>query len=636
MNKKIRLQPIKAIMLIKILVDIICVLIYYGALPYILNYPPNSINTEFQLSINPTYYAAYYFGLFSIGIIIDVILSYKMLKPLEKLGKKLSIEDKLKIRKVCYMFPKKTLINTTFKLPIIAVLVSFFLTGVNWDLTIKIGLLVVAFLGIPNMIVYFLSSRIMKGVLIYTFSEEVYNKENVQKTKIYGKFLTEIFSTIVISFIIVFMLVICNINNEIANYNFNITSTKLSNLENDIKQKNVTIDNLQEYITLKLENEEWFAQIDNRDYIGKVEISDFMKNYIKYYSRDNGGRTYDYYGENKQASVRFLTIDNYNITIGIVYKTIPDYLFNNFLIIIVVFLLINSLILYLSSRSLTSELNEIEDRLSKIAQNDKIQLDLLPIISTNEIGSLTREFNEVQNNINRLYEVMNIQTQFVTIGEMATLMAHDINNPASSLDTSIELLSHFKVEDKQDQYQKLVENMRILNDKILKVVNDTQNQFKDVAKTDRTQFSVKDVLNNLCENEKKELLKISGKINIEMEKDIILYGVESRFYQVVMNIVRNAILTYQEKNIMGDVDISVYEEDAMNVIAIKDTAGGIPKEIQDSLFNKILTTRGKKGTGLGLYLSAGIIKGDFNGKISFKTKENEGTIFYIKLPKKEE
>ena len=121
-----------------------------------------------------------------------------------------------------------------------------------------------------------------------------------------------------------------------------------------------------------------------------------------------------------------------------------------------------------------------------------------------------------------------------------------------------------------------------------------------------------------------------------MEKDIILYGVESRFYQVVMNIVRNAILTYQEKNIMGDVDISVYEEDAMNVIAIKDTAGGIPKEIQDSLFNKILTTRGKKGTGLGLYLSAGIIKGDFNGKISFKTKENEGTIFYIKLPKKEE
>ena len=565
-------EYINKLLLTKFLTDIISVVVYYKALPYLLNYPPGSINTEFQLSVNPTYYYVYYFGLFAIGIIIDIIIARRMLRPLNKLIENANTDDVLKIRSICFTYPRKILLTTTFKIPIFAVVGSFVLTGVNWYLTAKVGLLVVAFLGIPNIIAYFINTQIMKKILIETFSDEVYVNEKIEKTKITQRFITEIFSVIVISFISVLMFIICNLNDEIGGSNFNSTIDRLNSKLENVYSDEMTLEEFEKHIESVLDEEEWFLRYENGDYIGNVELSKFMSNYIDYYSLDNGGRAYDYYGENKQAAIKSFDIEGQQIVVGIIYKALPDYLFKRFVLAIVVFSIVDALIIYLSGESVKTELDEIGKRLSNIAKNDKIQLDYLPILSTSEIGSLTREINEVQDNINRLNEIMNLQTNFAAIGEVAALMAHDINNPASSIDISIDLLKQFDVgAEKQEQFYKLVDNMKVSNNKILKVVND-------------------------------------------------------------MNVVRNAVLTYKERNINGDVDIFVHEDNENCVIEIKDTAGGIPAELKDVIFNKILTTRGKKGTGLGLYLSANIVKGIFGGEITYETEENVGTTFIIKIP----
>ena len=72
------------------------------------------------------------------------------------------------------------------------------------------------------------------------------------------------------------------------------------------------------------------------------------------------------------------------------------------------------------------------------------------------------------------------------------------------------------------------------------------------------------------------------------------------------------------------------------IIKVIDEAGGIPENIRDKLFTKILTTRGMQGTGLGLYLAKPIIEDEFNGKIYFETETDKGTTFYIILKKMEE
>jgi two-component system, NtrC family, sensor kinase len=66
-------------------------------------------------------------------------------------------------------------------------------------------------------------------------------------------------------------------------------------------------------------------------------------------------------------------------------------------------------------------------------------------------------------------------------------------------------------------------------------------------------------------------------------------------------------------------------------ILVGDTGAGIPKELLESIFEPFVTTKGEKGTGLGLWIVRGII-GNHGGKISVRSKLGKGTIFKIELP----
>ena len=58
------------------------------------------------------------------------------------------------------------------------------------------------------------------------------------------------------------------------------------------------------------------------------------------------------------------------------------------------------------------------------------------------------------------------------------------------------------------------------------------------------------------------------------------------------------------------------------------------KEVQDKLFKEMVTTKGKNGTGLGLFMSYSNIKAHFNGNITFESEEGNGTAFHIIIPNK--
>src|SRR6185437_1030427 len=66
-------------------------------------------------------------------------------------------------------------------------------------------------------------------------------------------------------------------------------------------------------------------------------------------------------------------------------------------------------------------------------------------------------------------------------------------------------------------------------------------------------------------------------------------------------------------------------------ILIADTGSGIPEDMLQSIFEPFVTTKGEKGTGLGLWIVRGII-GNHGGKISVRSRIGKGTIFKIELP----
>lgn len=270
------------------------------------------------------------------------------------------------------------------------------------------------------------------------------------------------------------------------------------------------------------------------------------------------------------------------------------------------------------SYSFEQELNEL---------TGVFNIDINPIISDDKvIGAiiLFKDITELKRSQNAMIE----QERLASLGQLAGGMAHDINTPIATIRMGIDFLNgkHQYTE----QEEKMLTAMKISADKITEIVESVRNQIRNTGESQKTQFLLDKVIDNIKILVNNELEKHKCKLFVEIEKEISLYGDFGKLSQVIMNIVMNAIQAYNGER--GEVKLRTYEENSNTVISITDNAGGIPKKIADGLFKEILTTKGTKGTGFGLYFSKSMIKAEFNGDISFETEEGIGTTFYIKIP----
>lgn len=121
----------------------------------------------------------------------------------------------------------------------------------------------------------------------------------------------------------------------------------------------------------------------------------------------------------------------------------------------------------------------------------------------------------------------------------------------------------------------------------------------------------------------------------DVPEDIALKGNMNGLIQVIDNLISNAIYAYKS---MGKTDQAIdlsakYIESTKQIeIRVKDYGPGLPQEVQNKLFKEMITTKGKEGTGLGLFMSASNIKAQFKGTLDFETAEGKGTTFIITLP----
>ncbi len=108
---------------------------------------------------------------------------------------------------------------------------------------------------------------------------------------------------------------------------------------------------------------------------------------------------------------------------------------------------------------------------------------------------------------------------------------------------------------------------------------------------------------------------------------------ETKFIQAINNLVSNAIKFTQQD---GTIEISIKEELDHVLITVSDNGIGIPEKHHELLFDKFTSARrrglrGESSHGLGMSIIKTIVEWH-HGEITFKSKENEGTTFYLKLP----
>jgi signal transduction histidine kinase len=241
-----------------------------------------------------------------------------------------------------------------------------------------------------------------------------------------------------------------------------------------------------------------------------------------------------------------------------------------------------------------------------------------------------------------LFHDITIEKSVETIKEDFThMMVHELRAPLTAIKDSAELMIE-TFEDKgaleKEQQRRLLKIMDMQSKNLLEQIN----QVLDAAKIEAGRFSIEKVSSDIGEviqNAVEPYLPQANKKQILISTDIYypLPKVDVdpiRITQVLNNLISNS-LKFTPAN--GKVVVSAKPGDGIVTVGVSDNGIGIPESEQKDLFSKYYQIRttphelAKKGTGLGLYITKGIVEAH-NGSVGVISSEGKGTTIYFTLP----
>lgn len=228
------------------------------------------------------------------------------------------------------------------------------------------------------------------------------------------------------------------------------------------------------------------------------------------------------------------------------------------------------------------------------------------------------------------------QSRFAALGEMISMIAHQWRQPLTGMSMSINnLLLDYELGDSDDKRSK--ETLELINTQITylsSTIDDFKNFFRPDIKSDKV--NLKELIKDSCMIIDSSLKSNGINVDIDIDENIELMTKKNDIKQIVLNLIKNSMDAYKEKNIEEkDIYISAIEKANIVSINVKDNAGGIPKDIVEKIFDPYFSTKDKKnGTGLGLYMSKMIIEDHLAGELNVVVQE-QSTIFTIVLNKED-
>ncbi len=226
-------------------------------------------------------------------------------------------------------------------------------------------------------------------------------------------------------------------------------------------------------------------------------------------------------------------------------------------------------------------------------------------------------------------------SKMATLGEMATGIAHELNQPlgvirmASSNSLKRIAKGHHGVDFFQGKFQRIEEQ----TERAAQII-DHMRVFGRKADGKMEPFCLRESLEQMTSLARTQLHTLDISLTVDLpDEDALVMGEKVIFEQVLLNLFSNARDAI-EMNGSGAGEINVSADFATpngHVIRVQDNGGGVPEDLMDKLFEPFFTTKDPgKGTGLGLSISFGTIR-DLSGSISVRNTD-AGACFEIKLP----
>ncbi len=224
------------------------------------------------------------------------------------------------------------------------------------------------------------------------------------------------------------------------------------------------------------------------------------------------------------------------------------------------------------------------------------------------------------------------QTRLAQMGEMINMIAHQWRQPLNAISTTASGLKLKNALGKYDKkfFDEQLSKIEEYTKHLATTIDDFRNFFKPTKKMEKVS------LENLIDNALAIMTVPLSNHEITVEKDynnpdkIKTYANEIK--HVILNIIKNAEDVLVERNVKDKkIKIKTYKEGDKHIIEISDNGGGIDENIIDRIFDPYFSTKKKKGTGIGLYMSKIIVEDHCHGELEVKNTK-EGALFKITLP----
>lgn len=264
-----------------------------------------------------------------------------------------------------------------------------------------------------------------------------------------------------------------------------------------------------------------------------------------------------------------------------------------------------------------------ENHMKKIADGT---YSFIPVLSQDrEMLSLSRAFNRMLVEL-ELRQSHIMQTEkLASLGTLLFSVAHELNNPLNNISTSCQILME-EIETAEPAFKK----------ELLLQIEQETDRARDIVRSildySKAGHKEKTDLNSLV-TEAIRFIKaeIPPKVEliIDIPENISIFADPQQLKQVFLNLIKNSIEAMNEE---GQIKISGRLHGHYVEIRLSDTGGGMSQEVLSRIFDPFFTTKeGRKGYGLGLFVTHNIIK-EHGGTIDVVSTLGQGTTFLIKLP----
>ena len=356
-----------------------------------------------------------------------------------------------------------------------------------------------------------------------------------------------------------------------------------------------------------------------------TKLTSLVDTYL-YISRNIDPEILRYLNETEQAVNFYYSVENSQTGIKVTFAVI-------YIIVVTLLLFLSTSIAITFASKLTKPIINLigaSDSISKGALDVKV-----PELETDdEFKQLNKNFNSMIERLKEQQDKLLITERYEAWETVARKLAHEIKNPLTPIQLSIDSLREKyknKLKNEGQQFEKYLETINRQIKDIEKLVN----EFSNFARMPRPILKKINLVNLI--NQSLEFIKMTSTSSINFipkNKKFFIHGDEDQLNRVFINLIKNSEEAFEEnsekdKNFNGIIDIEINNNNDYINCRLTDNGPGItdPKKAMTPYF----TTK-KKGTGLGLPIVTKIIN-EHSGTISITNKKKgQGIMINISLP----